>query len=772
MADLTFLPFCNISNDDLLQIFVSPVPLPDLNSQTNLSDVLYTHDDDLDDSEINTGPPLLTLSSQCAYSTIDQLVTWPVFQHSFTILNVNIRSINCNFTKLEILLSNFPNPPDVITISETWLKNNYSTALFTLKNYNFISVPRSQTKLGGGVAIYIRSNLNFRHIDVIKTPNLHLFDVSAIELLFNNCQNIFIINIYNPPDSDVTLFTDFIIEFIDSLHLKKQLLFLTGDFNINLLNYQSNHNVAYFLDNIMSTGLLPTITFPTRITSSTSTLIDNIFSNTISLQHHSKIIIDDISDHLPILLSLDLNKPVICNDSLHTNKRIFSSKNYLKFRDITGATDWTPLTPNNPIFDSSSPDLTYHLFATKFLIAFNTSFPPITFRSYQTRSHPSPPWFTKNLLIACRKKSRLYKKFIRSRTLANKTEFTTFRNSLKALLRKTEKLYYSQEFSKRKNNTKATWSLINNILRKKDSSNCHIAQLSSSDQTFKSHSDIANFLNSYFTSIGQTLTAKIPPTSISYKTYMPMSNPSSLTLLPTNEFEILHIINNLDDSSCHGDDDIPVSVIKSVADLIAPQLSLIINHSISKALFPSDLKLAKVIPLYKSGSRTDPSNYRPISILNSFSKIYEKIIYSRLTNFINKHNILHNNQFRFRKQHSTEQALFIITDLITKAINEHKIVCSVFLDLKKAFDTVDLHILTGKLYNYGIRGHCLDYLKSYLFGRTQYVSISNTKSNQLTITHGVPQGSVLGPLFFSYISTTYLIPWQLPVQFCLRMMPP
>lgn len=177
-------------------------------------------------------------------------------------------------------------------------------------------------------------------------------------------------------------------------------------------------------------------------------------------------------------------------------------------------------------------------------------------------------------------------------------------------------------------------------------------------------------------------------------------------------------------------------------------LTFLINSSLKQGIFPDDLKLAKVLPIYKSGSTTTLSNYRPISVLNYFSKIFEKVVYNKVINFLDEYNILVDNQFGFRQGHSTHHALITLVDKITKCMDNGDLVIGIFLDLKKCFDTVDHDILIKKLYAYGIRGTLCNWFKSYLSDRSQYVLYDGEESDIKPITCGVPQGSILGPLLF------------------------
>ena len=219
-------------------------------------------------------------------------------------------------------------------------------------------------------------------------------------------------------------------------------------------------------------------------------------------------------------------------------------------------------------------------------------------------------------------------------------------------------------------------------------------------------------------------------------------------LFNKTESEIIKIIKSLKNTNSTGFDNFSTKFIKLSAPILAPALVKLFNLSIQTGVYPDLLKVAKVIPIFKKGDSTSVNNYRPISILSPINKIFEKIIYSRLLKFINKTNILYKYQYGFRKNHSTEHALIELVDQIRSSIGENKMTCGIFIDLSKAFDTVNHQILLHKLEHYGIRGKALELFKSYLSNRKQYVQIDQSKSNTLPIACGVPQGSVLGPLLF------------------------
>ena len=270
---------------------------------------------------------------------------------------------------------------------------------------------------------------------------------------------------------------------------------------------------------------------------------------------------------------------------------------------------------------------------------------------------------------------------------------------------------------------------------------------SSNDKTTNDQSIIANAFNNFFVNIGPTLASKIPAMGDQYKSYMPAKNDLSMFVTPVSEPEIKKLIMQLNDGA-PGRDGVTAMSLKCITDHIAMPLSRLANLSFTQGIFPRDLKIAMVSPLYKAKDPMIFSNYRPISLLSSFSKIFEKLMSNRLLNFLNKCDILNKYQFGFRNNHSTYMALVILLENVHNALDKGECAIGIFLDFQKAFDTVNHGILLDKLYHYGIGGPAYDWFSSYLNERYQFVVYNGCESEHKYIQCGVPQGSILGPLPF------------------------
>ena len=295
---------------------------------------------------------------------------------------------------------------------------------------------------------------------------------------------------------------------------------------------------------------------------------------------------------------------------------------------------------------------------------------------------------------------------------------------------------------------KKTWSLISEIRGKSKKEIKPLFKVG--NQKLVDRRIIANKFNEYFVTLAQNMNdsmtneisisgAEIP----SFHSYMHKSVESSMFLTECTNDEILALIHDLEIGKAS---DIPIKLVKRSEVVITPILKEYYNNFMQTGYFPDALKIGKVTPVFKKGDQEKFENYRPVSILPIFGKLFEKIKYSRLYDYLTSKGILYGNQFGFKKSYSC--SLNYSISEIQKCLSNNKHVIGIYIDLSKAFDTIDHVKLLDKLYMYGVRGTTHSLLKSYLSNRLQYTSVLGETSNTLPVTYGVPQGSVLGPLLF------------------------
>jgi hypothetical protein len=326
------------------------------------------------------------------------------------------------------------------------------------------------------------------------------------------------------------------------------------------------------------------------------------------------------------------------------------------------------------------------------------------------------------------------------------SQYKKYKHQLNRLIKIAERKHYNELIEQNQQNTKKLWCIIKEVINKKK--NALIPNQFKFGDTIESNSHIiADKFNSYFSNIGKDLDRNIPITDSDPLSYIQETNPNSIFLKEVLPDEVTKIVKSLKNASA-GFDGIHSKIIKLTYKYFLTPLTHVLDLSIQQGFFPDSMKLAKVVPIYKAGDPMSISNYRPVSILPLFSKLLERLMYNRILSFINDNGILYKYQFGFREGHSTNMAIITLIDKISSAIDNGNFVIGVFLDFKKAFDTVNHDILLGKLNKYGIRGVAYSWIKDYLSNRQQYVSFNSVDSSKQMIHCGVPQGSILGPLLF------------------------
>lgn len=555
--------------------------------------------------------------------------------------------------------------------------------------------------------------------------------------------NLIVGSIYKHPSLSLEDFNKYFQPLLTKISMEKKQILLLGDFNIDLLHASTDPSILTFLNDLGSHFLLPNIFLPTRITDHSITLIDNIFSSISGKQSFSGNFLYNISDHLPQF-------HLIRGPSLKTESEKVYKKDWANFDRERFILDFLDIDWNNQLYHLTNVDEAFVTFNTLIQELVDRHVPTVQLTRRQLKTRLKP-WITPGILKSIDKRDFYSSKYPKTKDPQLKTFFHTrykmYRNLIVSLIRRSKTNYYSRFFSVNATNMLKVWEGIREIIGSKSKSSPSSIRINGHLTT--NPNTVADGFNDFFTTIADTVRSKIGPTNRHFSQYLPNPNRSSIFLDRTSPAEVLLTISSLSLKKSSGPHSIPPKILHLIKYDLSGPLSFLFNLSFESGAFPSLLKLTKVIPVFKNkGSPLEISNYRPISLLSNVEKILEKLMYSRMISFINRHRIFFNRQFGFRKSHSTSHALLNIVERIRQSLDEGNFACGVFVDLQKAFDTVDHSILISKLNHYGIRGIANDWFKSYLLNRSQFVSISSSNSTIKTIPHGVPQGSVLGPLLF------------------------
>ena len=669
--------------------------------------------------------------------------TVPLSNNKITILFNNIDGNASNFDSLCSELSAFHEKISVVALAETNVESCHGP-LYQMDGYHSVYQSKIDGKRkGSGLAFYVLKSLEHCMLDQFNqcTENIESLFISITN--GSDPEVLTVGVIYRPPSGSLTIFLE---EYEKLLHnLPNKNVFITGDFNIDLHKSNDQYENIFY-----GNGYIPTISIATHEkVGCNATCIDNIFTNSWSLVSHSGVLENRVTDHGLIFCLLELNyktqgfkeKGMPRYDTCETNINTFMGSMSSKFAD--------------PSVFSDYGENSFNEFSTSFAKLIDECFmiPPEIVKSRRNRL--TNPWITSGIIASVKNKAVLYDKWkktisknIKGGDQSLYLDYKTFRKKLKGLINTAKRLYYGKKFKSCNGDMKKTWRLINELRGKTKQSIKPSFMING--QFVQDRRIIANEFNKYFTSIAKNMNDDLQielsrSTIPSFEDFMDKSVEGSIYLSDCTTEELMKIISELDSNKSS---DLPIPVIKKCSPIISPILVKFLNSFMNQGIFPGLLKVGRITPIFKKGDPQIFGNYRPVSILALFGKIYEKIIFERLYNYLCSKNILYSKQFGFRKNHSTSHAINYSMDKVAKELDEGKHVLGIFIDLSKAFDTIDHTKLLRKLENYGIRGNCYNLIKHYLQDRQQYTYIFSEQSEHEIVIFGVPQGSVLGPLLF------------------------
>lgn len=598
---------------------------------------------------------------------------------------------------------------------------------YHFNGYRLASVFCREKGSHGGSALYCKESINFKvRYDLEKLSVSNVIECSAIQLISCSEKSI-IVCIYRPdtsPLADIDLFFERLMTILNVALRENSKIVVLGDFNIDTLG--RSENAQNFFDLIGSFGIEAKIREPTRITTTSSTCLDNILTNFENCE--SSVFEAHLSDHcgqkLRIRQLLDVPEEVF-------RVRQINETNLNSFNIVLSDQNW------DDVLHSTEEDVNnlWNTFSERFCSLFRNNFQE---KVYKSKNKLSKPKF-KNSKVE-NLKNQLDILLVVSRI------DSSYRNAYKNLKIKYDraicevrKAYYGDKISESNNKSKTTWNIIRHVSGK------------SRENGFQIVGDVSEFVekfNEHFVTTAPNLVSKLPR-SCSRELER---REKSFFMFEVQKSEIYHAVKQLKNKRSCGHDQVPMSVIKHCLEFIMDPLCHIMNLSFQSGIFPDDLKVAVVKPLFKKGARDNLGNYRPISLLSSFAKVFEKVLANRFVKFFRKFDVFAGCQHGFMKGKSTETSVFELTCKIFESLEKGEVPIAIVLDLAKAFDSVNHKLLLYKLSVYGIRDKQLKLIESYLQNRKQKVVVFDGKRDHLSseriIELGVPQGSILGPLLF------------------------
>lgn len=651
-------------------------------------------------------------------------------------------NIQCLRNKIDILSTVLlSSNTDIVCLTETWLRNEEIES-FPLDGYTVAASFCRKLKNNGGVIIYTKSSLCVKTIDVSMYTKEIDIECSAVEYTCNNVKTR-LLCLYRSPSGNFVHFANTLSDILHILCKPNVNLIVVGDFNVDF-HGQSN-NKMFLLDLFASFGLHQTITEPTRVTATSSSCIDNIFTNLKNDVVAGSFDIG-LSDHCCLIMKISDIKPISSTNDRFLFKRTYGLHARQRFKQCISKETW------ESVFSKTGVDLKFNNFMEIFYTYFNKAFPLKKCKVGKYKNtHKNNGWYTDDIKAMSKTVKQLYENHRVCRDPSSKIKYCDAKRRYSAAIRQAKRNLNDDIIGSSSNKSQAAWQIINGNKNSKRRVKSHLCIMGGDNELIVDPQQVADSFNEYFSNIVPNLLKNKPGSIRRVIDRKIISN--VMFLFPTNEAEVIRIIRKISSKHSAGIDGIPCDVLRGIETILCVPLVDLINASLAEGCFPSALKIAKVIALLKGGDSELKENYRPIALLSVFSKIFELIMYTRIVSFLEKFSILNECQNGFRKNRSTDTAIFSFINKIIESLDKKQHVLGLFYDFTKAFECINHSILLQKIENMGLSGNVKNWIQSYLSDRQQIVSVSGSggklfESKIIPINTGVPQGSILGPLLF------------------------
>ena len=626
------------------------------------------------------------------------------------ILSSNVRGLVCNWSLVKTInWSDY----DILAFNEVWNIKDFES--LKVEEFEIKSIKLRENTRGGGTIIFGKKNIKTK---VLNTP----FIEGTIETTGLIVGTTFIVNVYRPPGGSKEEFVLILANLLDTLRGKN--IVITGDFNINFMTNNNN------MENICNMyNLKAKIRNATRLVS--GTCIDNFITNMNGIFSVSNIC---IADHQAIKAVIDVDEFKVTK---HTySYRVMNDNNWFRFKGEIHNLETKGNTINEKWFELSKD--VKQIVENCFPLKESTDKYSFKMSSGLKRSRD--------------RKNELLKKFKQGKI--SRDIFLAYNKVYRKLILAEKEAEFKKKIITSGNNGKKKWKAIKETFLLQKEQEC-ITEININNRIITDDQELATVFKSHFETCATKLTEGLQQGGIvDTSTIMTKGNDWKFEL--TTEVELVKIIKSLAPKNSSGPDLLSNRMLKKEMFAFSKLLKPLINDSITQGVFPDVLKEANVIPVYKKGPKNNLDNYRPISLLPVLSKVFEKVLNSQITTVIDD-GFIDDNQFGFRKGHSTEDAVLKFVDEIEKNLSKKKHVASVFVDVSKAFDSCDHGILLKKLERTGLNITGINLMANYLKDRKQIIMVKGKNGGSFVINIGVGQGTILGPTLFKiYIMDLHL----------------